>query len=155
MYLTSPPLGAFGATFGRFRCNLWAPAAPPLGNLRLRRPRWGGCGAPVGVAAAPIWETSAFGGGQRKKKLGCHGRPITYQFTQSMNNHPMLCVTFSYALVPLKVVRRQIIVSPKTGRFSVFTRFLSRIQKQLKSSMRKCNMVCVLEFFLVNDMHGI
>ena len=27
---------AFGATFGRLRCHLWAPSAPPLG--RLRRP---------------------------------------------------------------------------------------------------------------------
>ena len=48
-----------------------APPAPPLGSL----------GVPVEVPVAPIWETAAFGGGERmetkqKKNLGRHERPI-------------------------------------------------------------------------------
>ena len=35
------------------------PPAPPLGAF----------GAPVGVPAVPIWETAAFGGGERSNKL--------------------------------------------------------------------------------------
>ena len=54
----------------------------PPGEVALPAPPLGALGVPVEVPAAPIWETAAFGGGERIvakkniKNLGRHERPI-------------------------------------------------------------------------------
>ena len=55
---------------------------PAFGGISLALRGSSTFGAPVGVPAVPIWETAAFGGGERIetkqniKNLGCHERPI-------------------------------------------------------------------------------
>ena len=50
---------------------------PAFVGISLALQESGAFGATVGVPLAPIWETAANGGGERKrKKLGCYGRPL-------------------------------------------------------------------------------
>ena len=49
---------------------------PAFGGISLALRGSDASGAPVGAPPAPIWETVAFGGGEKNKKIGRHGRPL-------------------------------------------------------------------------------